>query len=485
MQTVLPISVYDKKETEGMMMNMWDQAFINGVIVDEDHTFKGNIYVKDGKIEAVSETQLEGNVKETVDLKGRYVLPGLIDTHVHSRDGGATHKEDFFHSTQAAAAGGITTIFEMPNTNPPISNRENFIKQVENFKSKAHVNFGVWGICLGDLNLGNISELDEAGVIGFKYFWGYAVDRANYQLVYNYEEGMENVIPPADDGEVYEMFNEVAKTGKLIAIHAENSELINHMTKKVKEEGGTGYADALRARPALAEQLTIQTGIGLAKETGARLHILHVSSGESVDIIKLAQESGYPITAETCPHYLFLTDKDFEEKGSMMKVYPLVRHQEDQDRLWKGIEEGVFSLVCSDHAPHTLEEKQRDLWSAPAGMCGVETLVPMMLNEVSEGRLTLHDIVALLSSNPAKLYGIYPQKGCIQVGADADLTVVDLEKEHTIRLDDLHSKSKVSAYDGIQIKGMPVMTIVNGQTVMKDGDIVGGPSGELVTPARD
>lgn len=455
------------------------------MIVNENQIFKGNIYIKDGKIAAVTDQNLEGEAQIVNDLNGLYVLPGLIDTHVHSRDGGATHKEDFFHSTQAAAAGGITTIFEMPNTNPPINNKQNFLKQVDNFKKKAHINFGVWGICLGNLNLDDIQELHEVGVIGFKYFWGYAVDKSNYQLVYNYEEGMENVIPPANDGEVYAMFNEVAKTGNLIAIHAENSDLINHMTKKVRETGGNGYDDALRARPALAEHLTINTGIGLAKETGARLHILHVSSGDSVDIIKHAQDDGYPITAETCPHYLFLTNQDFEEKGSMMKVYPLVRYQEDQDRLWEGLTKGVFSLVCSDHAPHTLEEKQRSIWEAPAGMCGVETLVPMMLNEVSSGRLTLHDIVKLLSSNPAKLYGIYPQKGSLAPGADADITIIDLEKEHTIRLENLHSKSKVSAYDGVKVKGMPVMTIVNGRLVMEDGKIVSKPTGKLVTPVHE
>ncbi|MFS0689366.1 allantoinase AllB [Sporosarcina sp. 179-K 8C2 HS] len=463
----------------------WDHVILNGQIVTEDETYPGNIYIKDGKITAITNEQLEGEANETTDATGLYILPGLIDTHVHSRDGGATHKEDFRHSTQAAAAGGITTIFEMPNTYPPISNKENFERQSANFLSKAFVNFGIWGICLGDLNIDDLKDLDKLGVIGFKYFWGYAVNKENYQLVYNYEEGMENVIPPCDDGEVYRMFEEVAKTGKIIAIHAENSELINHLTKRVKAEGGNSYEDALRARPALAEELTIGTGIALAKETGAHLHILHVSSGGSLDQIALAQEEGYPITAETCPHYLFLTNEDFETKGSMMKVYPLVKYQDDQNRLWDAIEDGTISLVCSDHAPHTLAEKQMDIWNAPAGMCGVEALAPLMLNEVSEGRLGLQDIVSLLSTNPAKLYGIYPLKGSIMAGADADLTLVDMEKEHIIRMEELHSKSKVTAFDGTRVKGMPVRTIVNGVTVMANGKILSSePTGQLVTPER-
>ncbi|MFC5590139.1 allantoinase AllB [Sporosarcina soli] len=463
---------------------IWDHVIVNGNIVTEDQSYPGNIYIKDGKIVAVTNEQLAGDAMKTTDATNLFVLPGLIDTHVHSRDGGATHKEDFYHSTQAAAAGGITTIFEMPNTNPPISNKANFEQQVANFSSKANVNFGVWGICLGDLNNDDLQELNELGVIGFKYFWGYAVNKENYQLVYNYEVGMDNIIPPCDDGEVYKMFAEVAKTGNIIAIHAENSELINHLTEEVKAAGGKSYEDALRARPALAEELTIGTAIAFAKDTGARLHILHVSAGCSVDRIAQAQQEGVSITAETCPHYLFLTNEDFETKGSMMKVYPLVKYKEDQERIWAGLDEGVFSLVCSDHAPHTPEEKQLDIWNAPAGMCGVETLAPLMLNQVSEGRLSLQQVVSLLSTNPAKLYGIYPQKGSITAGADADLTIVDMDKVHTIRTEELHSKSKVTAYDGATVKGMPVMTIVNGVTVMKDGEITAEPMGKLVTPNR-
>lgn len=475
--------MYLNTNGQGMMEMKWDCIIRNGIVVDENHEFNSDIYIRNGKIVAITTDLLEGTAETEIDAQGKYILPGLIDTHVHSRDGGAPQKEDFFHSTQSAAVGGITTIFEMPNTNPPINNLENFNKQVQNFESKAHVNFGVWGICLGKLNIDDIQDLHTAGVIGFKYFWGYAVNKENYQLVYNYEEGMENIIPPADDGEVYQMFAEVAKTGKIMAIHAENSELINHMTQLVKQEGGTSYEDALRARPALAEHLTIQTGISLAEETGARLHILHVSSGDSVDIIQSAQKKGIPITAETCPHYLFLTNEDYEEKGSMMKVYPLVRYQKDQNRLWHAVKDGTFSLICSDHAPHTHEEKTLPLFEAPAGMCGVETLAPMMLNEVTSGKITLHELVKLLSVNPAKLYGIYPQKGSISPGADADLTIIDLEKEYTIRTEDLHSVSKVTAYDGTSIKGMPVMTIVNGNIVMKDGEIVSSPIGQLVKPS--
>src|SRR5699024_7558031 len=159
-----------------------------------------------------------GNAEEVTDATGLFILPGLIDAHVHSRDGGATHKENFFTSTQAAAAGGITTIFEMPNTNPTVNNEEKFYKQERNLKQKAYVNFGIWGIGLGDLNIDEFQKLHRAGVIGFKHFWGYAVNQNTFQLQYNYSDEMKDVIPPCDDGEVYDMFKEVAKTGQVLAI---------------------------------------------------------------------------------------------------------------------------------------------------------------------------------------------------------------------------------------------------------------------------
>ncbi|MGP4105960.1 allantoinase AllB [Virgibacillus sp. L01] len=460
----------------------WDHVIYNGNIVTPEDEYQANIYIKGGKIVSISAEELDGEAEETTDASGLSVLPGLIDSHVHSRDGGSTYKEDFYHSTKAAAAGGITTVFEMPNTNPPVNNAENFKNQSENLKKKAHVDFAIWGICLGDINLKDLQGLDKSGVIGFKYFWGYAVNKKTYQLIYNYEEGMKDVIPPCNDGEVYQMLEEVTKTEKTFAIHAENSDLINYLTKKMKETGESDYDTVLASRPNLAEEMTIEAGIAMAKKTGTRLHVLHVSSAEGVDLIRKAQEEGYPITAETCPHYLFLTNEDYEKIGPSMKVYPLVKYKKDQEKLWEGISNGVLSFVCSDHAPHTEEEKKGNLWNVPAGMCGVETLAPLMLNAVSDKKITIRQVASLLSANPAKQYGVYPQKGSIQVGSDADFTIVDMNKQSVIKKENLHSKSKVTAYDGFQVKGMPVRTIVRGTTVMKEGKILTEPIGNLVTP---
>ena len=458
----------------------WDLIIKNGEIVFDDTIETGNIYIKNGLIQAISKNELEGDALEVTDATDKYVLPGLIDTHIHSRDGGATYKEDFFHSTTAAAMGGITSVFEMPNTNPTVNNRENFLKQKENLESKAHIDFGLWGISLGDLNGDKLQELNDSGVIGIKYFWGYAVHKDTFQLVYNYEPGLENVMPPCDDGEVFEIFRAVAKTGNILAIHAENSDLINRLTADIIEEKSNDYDVYLSSRPQLAEILTVQTAISFAREAGTRLHILHVTTKRAVELIREAQKEGLPVTGETCPHYLFLTNESYAEIGPVMKVFPLVKHKEDQEELWRGIEDGTLTSVCSDHAPHTEEEKSGDLWSIPAGMCGVETIVPLMLNAVNEKRLTLNKFAQLLSRNPAKNFGIHPQKGSLAIGTDADITIIDLHQEWLIEREKLHSKSKITAYDGVKVVGKPVATIVRGHIVMKNGEMISSNVGKLV-----
>jgi allantoinase len=459
----------------------WDHIIKNGTIVKPQDSYKGNIYIKNGKIAAITSDELEGKAKEVTDANGLHVLPGLIDTHVHSRGKAAPEKEDFYHSSMAAAAGGLTTIFEMPNSVPAITSVEKLKEQIDILTPVAHVDFAVWGLCLGDLNKEDIIPLKKAGVIGFKFFWGYAVNSETYQLIYNYDPSQKNVIPPLKDGEVYKIFEEVSKTGKVFAIHAENADLMETLTKRVKEAGDFTYEGLLKARPNLAEETVVKTAISFAKETNTRLHILHASSGESVNLVENAQKDNYPITIETCPHFLFLSNEDFDRVGPKMKVYPPVKYKKDQEKLWEGIKKDVISLVCSDHAPHTQEQKNGKLWEIPAGMCGVETLASLMIGAVNDGKVSINKVASLLSEKPAKLFGIYPMKGSLEVGTDADITLVDLNKEHTIKEADLHSKSKVTAFDGFKIKGVPVASIVRGRTVMKNGKIVSKPIGKFIS----
>ena len=462
---------------------MWDNVIKNGTVVTATDTYKANIYVKDGKIYAITEKELEGDAKETTDATGKYVLPGFIDSHVHSRDGfkGAWEKEDFFHSSMAGAVSGITTIYEMPNCNPAVYNVDRMNDLIECITPKAHVDFGVWGLCLGNLNHEDIPKLAEAGVVGFKFFWGYAIS-GDYQLIYNYKEGMKDVIPPLDMGQIYEIFRDVAKTGKMVAIHAENFDIINLLTKEVIASGDTSYAALLRSRPPVSELTVIENAISLSGALGTHLHILHLAVGDGVDLIREAQAKGLKVTGETCPQYLMLTDKDGDRLGSMMKGYPPVRTQYDQDKLWGGLMDGTLSYVCSDHAPHKPEEKNKPLWEAPAGCATIETMPLVLLNSVNQGKLTLNKLVDILSEQPAKMFGTYPLKGAMVPGADADFVIVDLDMEYTFHREQMHSRTKLSPYDNWKLKGKPVQTILRGITIAKDSEIVGGPTGHFIKP---
>lgn len=451
---------------------MFDLIIENGVVVTPAKSFAADVCVKDGKIASIAQPLCGLEAAERIDATGLRVFPGFIDPHVHSRDGGATHKEDFYHSTRAAALGGITTIIEMPNAVPAVSDAARFLEQKANLESKAYVDFAMWALCVGKINNADLKELDTLGVAGYKFFWGYAINKTNYNLIYNYDENDNNVIKPLGDGEIFTIFEEVAKTGKVLSIHAENAGLIYELTKRVRiEDYPNEYEALLATRPSVAEETIVKTGISFAAETGARLHILHMSAGKSVALLREAKAAGLKVTGETAPHYLMLTNRDYERVGTIMKGYPPVRFQWDQDQLWQGLVDGTIDTIGSDHAPHTPEEKKGSLFKIPSGMCCMETTVPLMLNAVNQKKITENRLAAVLSENTAKLYGLYPRKGSMLPGTDADFTLVNMNKEKTLRNEDMLSKSKVSAFDGFHVKGVPVQTIVRGKALVKDGKL--------------
>ena len=282
----------------------WDRVIYNGTVVNDDGMQRADIYIRDGRIAAVTSERLPGTVGEATDASGRYILPGLIETHVHSRDGrlATGEKEDFRSSTAAAAATGITTVFEMPNCTPTIHSAESLRDLVSVIQPKAHADFCVWGLALGDANLASLPALAEAGGVAFKFFLGYAVDRRDNSLIYNYREGMENVLPPPDDGQIYRLFRAVKATGKRLGIHAENFSIVRALTQEVLATGAQDYAALLRTRPVSCETSIIDTAIDMAKELSVPLHVLHVGVGDGVEHLRRAKADGVDVTAETCTH---------------------------------------------------------------------------------------------------------------------------------------------------------------------------------------
>jgi len=417
---------------------------------------------------------------EGIDATGRLVFPGFIDPHVHSRDPGLTEKEDFAHSTRAAAAGGVTTILEMPNAAPSVSDVAIFTSRAEQHARVAAVDFGLWAISLGAGSLAELAALVRAGVAGVKLFWGYALHRHTKQLVYNLQdEPLENLLLPPDLGEVYNLFVAMAATGGLLAAHCEDREIIEAAQRRLGHPIAN-YEDLLAGRPAGAEAAAVALAIEFSRATGCRCHVVHVSSAGGVALLRAARREGVPISGETCPQYLTLTDQSYATIGPMMKVYPPVRQAADRDALWEGVRDGTISSVGSDYAPHTLEQKRGDLAGQPAGMVGVETLAPVMLNEVAGGRVSAERLAWVLAEDTARLYGLYPRKGRIQPGADADLTVVDPEAEWSISNGRLHSKHPLSAWNGVCVRGAPTLSLLRGTVIMRDREPVGEPRGRLV-----
>lgn len=460
----------------------WDHVIKNGTIVTPEISYPANIYVKDEKIAAITNEILDGDSNEITDASGLMILPGFIETHAHTRDGkdGPHYKEGFDYATAAGAAGGYTTIFEMPNCNPAITNVANLNSFIETVTPKAYIDYCVWGMCLGFENLAEIPALNQAGVVAFKIFEGYAIKKETSQLVYKYDPSMQDVLPPIDGSALFQIIREVAKTGKVLGLHAENFHLLKLLMDEFEKSADHSYDAFLKARPALSELTITQTVIHLAALFDMPLHICHVSAKECVDLIMQAKLAGLNLSAETCPHYLELTNKDFDRLGSKMKCFPLVREQADQDRLWKGVSDGTIDFICADHAPHTIEENNLPLLVAPAGISSIEVSASLMLTEMNRGRMTLNDLAALLSENQAKIFGLYPRKGAIQVGSDADLVLVDPNVEFQIDERKLHSRVKSSPYNQWHLQGKPVQTILRGKTIAKNGEIVTEPFGKFI-----
>lgn len=455
----------------------------NATIVSPRGPYRADVVCRGQLIESIEAAGSVRRGAEDVDASGMLVFPGFIDPHVHSRDPGLTEKEDFAHSTAAAAAGGLTTILEMPNALPPVTDERILLDRARAHTKVAWVDFGLWAMSLGNANIDEIPLLLEAGAVGVKLFWGYALDKVTKELIYNPNDRSEaDVIPPPPPGEVLELFAVMAAEGALLAAHCEDRSVIDRYGRAAGDV--FDYADLLAARPDSAEGASISIAIEYSRSTGCRFHVVHMASSRAVQLVRAAQRDGISVSAETCPHYLTLTDGSFQELGPLMKVYPLIRTAEDQRALREAVIDGTICSVGSDHAPHTIEQKLLPLADGPAGILGIETIVRLMLNEAAEGRIPIERLAWILAEGTARLYRLYPKKGAILPGSDADFTIVDPNVAWTIRNERLHSKNPLSPWDGWSGKWTPVVGILRGRLIMRNGELIGEHSGRWVKPTR-
>jgi len=430
----------------------YDLIVRNGTIVTSSETFAGDVAVSKGKIVKTGVLDPSDTSDEMYDASGKYILPGLIDAHVHFRDPGLTEKEDFETGSAAAAMGGITMAADMPNTIPVTSTVDAFNDKVNIAREKSYIDFALFALLNND-NLSEMSGLKNAGALGFKVFFGSSTG---------------DIAAPSYPVLTMQM-DESVKLNMRIGFHAEVNEINENFTTIAKKE--TDSPDGFwldYARPVLSEVRALEAIITYAYHTKAKVHIHHITSEDAAFYITQAKEKEIDLTTETCPHYLIFNCQEHTDK-----VYPPIREESHREALWEAVKNGVIEMIASDHAPHTSTEKSLLLWEAPAGLSGVETMVSLLLNEVNKKNLTINDVVRLLSERPAKIWGIYPQKGNLLNGADADITIVDMNMKKIIRATELHSKSKTSPYDGMEVQGVPVATIVRGSFVMKDGKLTG------------
>jgi len=451
-----------------------DLLIRGGTIVTANEALKASILVNKGKIISIS-TQDNVHADEEFDATGLHVLPGLIDTHVHFRDPGMTQKEDFLSGTRSAAKGGVTTIFDMPTTQPVITSKQQFLEKVKLVQPKALVDFALYGGAGVD-NLSELPGLAEAGAIAFKSY----MVAPPAQRIHEYLGSF--VI---DAASLYRVMEQVKKTKRCLCIHAEHDNTIRFLTDRLQQEGRRDASAHSDSRPQFTETLAVSEALIIANALHTRIHLLHISTSEAISLIRLWKKNGSTATAETCPHYLLLTKDALKRNGPNAKFNPPPRDESDNQALWIGLADGTIDTIVSDHAPHSKQEKdegEEDIWKAPPGTPGVETRLPLLLTEVFSKRLTLLDIVRLCSTKPAEIFGLYPRKGAISVGSDADFTIVDLQRKWTLKCDDLETKARETfLFDGWKVRGKCVATFVRGKLAMKDGSIVGTPGeGRLI-----
>ncbi len=424
-----------------------------------------DLAVRDGVISAIgAEVRDEG---DTIDATGLVVLPGVVDAHVHFNEPGRADWEGWEAGTRGAAAGGVTTVLEMPlNAHPPTTTAAAFDEKVAVASQKALVDFGLWGGLVPD-NLQNLDALHQRGVVGFKAFMSHS--------------GIDD-FPRVPDGVLAIGLKVAARLNAIVGVHAESQEML--------ESHGEPHPLAwCHARPAAAEVDAIRRLLVCMRGAGkgVRAHVVHVSCAEGLAAVDAARNKGVAITAETCPHYLAFTDQDFERIGPPLKCAPPIRDRATREALWQEVLAGRVDLIGSDHSPCPAAAKQKgddDIWQAWGGVAGIQATLPVLLTDGVHARgLSLERVAHLTATAPAQLFGLFPRKGAIAVGADADFAIVDPGQRWTFGAGDLQTRSRVSAYLGREFTGRVVRTVLRGKTVYVDGEVVGQPGwGELVRP---
>jgi len=434
----------------------------NARILHEGKLTRANILVADGRIKSLTENKRSD---ETIDAKGRIVIPGFVDGHAHLYDPAFTYREDFTSGTSAAAAGGVTTVVEMVLTTP-VDTPERVHAKIDAGRTASIIDFSLHAGMMNLNNLGNIQAIAEIGVRSFKTF----TCKPYY----------------ADDHTLMSLMRETSMNHSILDVHAEDEAVANENFERLQDAGRKDPMAHAEWKPNLAEELAVKKLIQFAGSIGARVHVSHLSTREGVEAIRKAKRRGVKITAETCPHYLTFTRKDIKKQGPYLKMNPSLKGTKDVDSLWRGLRDGTVDIVTSEHAPGTRAEKEpgwKDIWKAWGGVPAIETMLPILLSEgVNKRRLTLANLQRVCCENPARIFGLYPRKGVIREGSDADLVIVDLKLRRKVKASDLHQKVDWTPYEGRSLRGWPVLTMRRGEILFQDNELLAKPGNAEFLP---
>ena len=444
------------------------QLVIKNAVYFVGSTFKnGDIIVNNNTINQIAPAgSFAGTAERVLECTGLLVLPGVIDSHVHFRDPGRCDREDFFSGSAAAASGGVTTVMEMPNVTPPPYSASQLQKRIAIGEEKSLIDFSFYAAA-GYNNRDNYNELLACGIRSFKTF------------LHSPPKGREaefTGLTAENTGELFAVLQKAAKIDGRFFFHCENDSLIKELEKQLHEQGQEGYNFHYKSRPNVAEAQSVATVIELARATGAKVGICHVSTAEAAELIKRAKADGLDIVAEVCYHHLLFSHADLNRFGPYAKCNPPLRSPENVESLWKYVTDGTIDYIGSDHAPLAATEKQcgeKNIWQAFSGIAGAEAMVTLIVNEWHKRHLCQKLMTRLLSENTAKVFGLYPQKGKIAVGSDGDFTVINPHAPRQLSIEQMYSKAAANnkLFDGLAVSNTICYTVSRGQVVAEDGQV--------------
>lgn len=444
----------------------YDLLIVGGEIVTANARFRAQIGIRDGRIAALFEPGTEPPAGNTIDATGHFVLPGAVDAHVHFRDPGLTYKEDFTSGTRAAAAGGVTTVMVMPTDAPWTLTPEAFRDKRASLADRIHVDVALQAAVFADS--APIDEFVALGAVSFELFLAEA--QSDYLI--------------EDNGKLRAILQRIKAAGAIAGISPGDEEIVREEMRAIAASDARDMAAFSRSRPPVCEAIGVARAGLLAEDTGARVHIRQVSALQSIAILGSLKPRTPHLTAEITPHNLLLTAGDAVRTSPYSKVSPPLRDAEHARSGWEALLGGVIDIVATDHAPHARTEKEKggeNIWDAPGGFPGVQTFLPLLLDAAFNDRLRLEDVVRVASENPARIFNLFPRKGTVAVGGDADLVLVR-DETWEIHGGRQESKAKYTPFDGRKVRGRPVMTILRGSIVMDDDVIMEERKGMYVSP---